>query len=457
MRVLGLLCGVALFGATSADDTRRRFEFRHSLRGPFPLYQKNRVMGWDVEGSTLVNEKSVRLVPSAQNRKGRIWNHAASNMTAWEFRVEFMIFGKKVGADGMGIWYSKRKDGGDSVFGGPDKWEGLGIFIDTFDNNQKGDNPTIYGIINDGTQGYHHNNDGADQTLGSCQAPVRNSLAPVQLLVTYKDTKLEVKYDTTRTNSYTTCFTATNVHLPPGYFFGVTAATGGLADDHDLIKFETFNLAPSREHHQTDVIIDEHEQLSDEELRRLEEDFKRQQMAMGKSQAMYQEKHADELEKQRNLEDDHPVGVGVYDVEQVLELQRHLSRQVEESFMAVNRRIEEIVLNFQQSFDDLTRSQPHGGENSAANLLPTIDGLLKQLQHMDTRLQDAESRLQWEQLSVQEELKAVVREDIGKLHHDVTSTWSWSALFLYLIAANAVFFVCYLIWKRKVDEEKKFS
>ena len=34
------------------------------------------------------------------------------------------------------------------------------------------------------------------------------------------------------------CFVVRRVSLPPGYFFGVTAATGELADNHDIISFK---------------------------------------------------------------------------------------------------------------------------------------------------------------------------------------------------------------------------
>lgn len=38
------------------------------------------------------------------------------------------------------------------------------------------------------------------------------------------------------------CFRSENVILPPNGYFGVSAATGGLADDHDVIHFLTSSL-----------------------------------------------------------------------------------------------------------------------------------------------------------------------------------------------------------------------
>jgi len=34
------------------------------------------------------------------------------------------------------------------------------------------------------------------------------------------------------------------VQIPPGYFFGITAETGGLSDNHDVYKFEVFTFDP---------------------------------------------------------------------------------------------------------------------------------------------------------------------------------------------------------------------
>jgi hypothetical protein len=38
------------------------------------------------------------------------------------------------------------------------------------------------------------------------------------------------------------CIRAENVVLPKSGYFGVSAATGGLADDHDVLKFITHSL-----------------------------------------------------------------------------------------------------------------------------------------------------------------------------------------------------------------------
>ena len=34
------------------------------------------------------------------------------------------------------------------------------------------------------------------------------------------------------------CFVVRRVHLPLGYYFGLSAATGDLADNHDVLSFK---------------------------------------------------------------------------------------------------------------------------------------------------------------------------------------------------------------------------
>ncbi len=50
--------------------------------------------------------------------------------------LEFRIGGGgKLGADGMALWYTKETKIEGGVFGNTDKWTGLAIIFDTFDND----------------------------------------------------------------------------------------------------------------------------------------------------------------------------------------------------------------------------------------------------------------------------------------------------------------------------------
>lgn len=42
------------------------------------------------------------------------------------------------------------------MFGSSDQWNGLGVFFDSFDNDNKRNNPYIMAMVNDGTKIYDH-------------------------------------------------------------------------------------------------------------------------------------------------------------------------------------------------------------------------------------------------------------------------------------------------------------
>jgi hypothetical protein len=60
----------------------------------------------------------------------------------------------------------------------------------------------------------------------------------------YKQT-LTVLYHNGMSNdpaAYEICSRIENVQLPPAGYYGISAATGGLADDHDVLSFVTHSL-----------------------------------------------------------------------------------------------------------------------------------------------------------------------------------------------------------------------
>lgn len=55
------------------------------------------------------------------------------------------------------FWYTQNKGSYDGdVFGSSDQWVGLGIFFDSFDNDNKHNNPYIMAVLNDGTKKFDH-------------------------------------------------------------------------------------------------------------------------------------------------------------------------------------------------------------------------------------------------------------------------------------------------------------
>ena len=98
------------------------------------------------------------MAPSLRSQKGAIWTKQHTAFDWWEIEIVFRISGRgRIGADGLAFWYTTEKgDYNGDVFGSSDKWSGLGIFFDSFDNDNKHNNPYISAVLNDGTKVYDH-------------------------------------------------------------------------------------------------------------------------------------------------------------------------------------------------------------------------------------------------------------------------------------------------------------
>eukprot|EP00911_Craspedida_sp_UC1_P002468 UC1_evm1s1837 len=112
-------------------------------------------------------------------------------------------------------------------------------------------------MINDGRHEYMHDFDGDHPELetSGCQASFRNQDYPTYARITYKHSMLKVQLDVKGEGEWETCFMAYNIDLPKGHSFSVSAATGDLADNHDILSIKTCE-AP---------------ELSQQDIKRLEE------------------------------------------------------------------------------------------------------------------------------------------------------------------------------------------
>ncbi|CBY36202.1 unnamed protein product [Oikopleura dioica] len=127
----------------------------------------------------------------------------------------------------------------------------------------------IMAFVNDGTNSYDHANDGGSTALFSCRRDFRNKPYPVRLKVRYYKSTLTIFYHAgiTEFEDYEYCGSADNVVLEKG-FFGMSAATGGLSDDHDVMKFLTHSITDPESN---EAQPDDEEQ---EEIQKLEEEMK---------------------------------------------------------------------------------------------------------------------------------------------------------------------------------------
>lgn len=224
----------------------RKFEYKHSFRGPNLSQRDGTVPFWDIQGDAMASSERLRLAPSMRSKRGlAVSKKPFTQAEQWIVDMSFKVTGQgRVGADGLALWYTAQPALLGPVFGAGDFWTGLAIFLDSFDNDAQRNNPYISLMVNDGTRSYDHQTDGSRQMISGCQKDFRNRPFPVKLRVEYVRNVLTlyVHDGMTQQERWELCLRAENIFLPKSGYFGLSAATGGLADDHDILSFSTYSV-----------------------------------------------------------------------------------------------------------------------------------------------------------------------------------------------------------------------
>jgi len=250
---LAILC-VSL--SEQQDNINDWFRREHSLSKPYGGSGTG-IPYWDFIGSTIVTNKFIRLTADAQSLQGGLWNTIPIMMPDWEIQFQFKNYGsgKDLFGDGFAMWYTKDRNQLGPVFGSKDFFTGLAIFLDTYSNHNGPHNhphPYISAMVNNGTLHYDHDKDGTNTELAGCESPFRNKDHDTFVAVRYHNYKLTVSTDIENKNVWKECFTSNNVKLPTGYYFGFSAATGELSDNHDIVSVKVYQLDSPRKNENID-------------------------------------------------------------------------------------------------------------------------------------------------------------------------------------------------------------
>ncbi|KAK6620012.1 hypothetical protein RUM44_006412 [Polyplax serrata] len=287
-----LICFCSIFSGSNGTLPHRRFEYKYSFKPPYLAQKDGSVPFWQYGGNAIASADNVRIAPSLKSQKGAIWTKYKTNFKWWEVEIVFRITGRgRLGADGLAFWYTAERGSYDgTVFGSSDKWVGLGVMFDSFDNDNKHNNPFIMAVANDGTREFDHANDGSSQLLAGCLRDFRNKPFPTKAKIEYFNNVLTVLFHNGMTNNeqdYEMCLRYENVFLPEEGYFGLSAATGGLADDHDVIHFLTTSLHPPGQEPPPS------QKVSVEEQQRLNQEYQEYQKKLEQQRDEYQREHPD--------------------------------------------------------------------------------------------------------------------------------------------------------------------
>ncbi|XP_063304673.1 VIP36-like protein isoform X2 [Pelobates fuscus] len=241
-----------LLQTSCADQTEEYLKREHSLTKPYQGVGSSSSSLWDLTGNVLVTPQYVRLTPDQQSKQGAVWNRVPCYLRDWELQVHFKIHGqgkKNLNGDGFAIWYTKDKMQSGPVFGSKDNFVGLGVFVDTYPNEEKQHErvfPYISAMVSNGSLTYDHSRDGRPTELGGCTAMVRNLDHDTFFVIRYVKRRLTIMIDIDGKHEWKDCLDVPGVRLPRGYYFGASAVTGDLSDNHDIISLKLYQLSVTR-------------------------------------------------------------------------------------------------------------------------------------------------------------------------------------------------------------------
>jgi len=367
--IAGILLAFAVLG-TSGQTPYKRFEYKYSFKPPYLSQKDGTVPFFEHLGNAIASEENLRVTPSLRSQKGSIWSRLQTTFDWWEVELVFRVTGRgRIGADGLAFWYTEDRAKEGPVFGSMDQWRGLGLFFDSFDNDNKHNNPYIMAMPNDGTKLYDHQNDGSTQQIAGCLRDFRNKPFPVRAKIQYYKNILQVMFNngmSNNENDYELCLRVENVFLPARGYFGVSAATGGLADDHDVQKFLTSSLTAEQP---AGGVGDAG--IPSQEQQKFDKEFEGYQQELQKKKDEYIKEHP---EAQKEKDDD-----DWFEEEQIRELRQIFQGQSDLRLLiqTISRRIDEMVGRQENTNSLLTNLQQNAlalGQGQMPQVPPPAHG-----------------------------------------------------------------------------------
>lgn len=217
-------------------------------------------------GSARVHSSFVRLTPDRQSKHGALWSKSQIRTQSLTAILEFRLSGqgKSLFGDGLGLWFARQAyfTRGE-LHGFNEFFSGIGFIIDTYKNAGDKEHKDISMVVNDGETDFMEKPKGTG-VLDGCSAEVRYHAkahdfnAPFntsRLLINIDKRHVTVLVDDHSTGDWRECIDRKirptdlddNQWLHESHM-GITAATGDLADNHDVISFTTYdNMAAAKQ------------------------------------------------------------------------------------------------------------------------------------------------------------------------------------------------------------------
>ncbi|KAK6202700.1 concanavalin A-like lectin/glucanase domain-containing protein [Scheffersomyces amazonensis] len=258
------------------------------LKSPFLDTGSYRMNHWNLKGNTMIkNSDYIRLTSDKPHQLGSIFAKEPIPAESFEMELTFRIHSQNsIGliADGLAIWLLDEPSDLGDVFGAKNYFNGLGVMIDTFRNGKRGNFPFVNIMLGDGKTKYAKEDDGYGTRLAGCNTrymvnPPSGSIKMRLIYIKNGYLSIDFNYDGVP-EAWSNCVTLTDVQLPPVKYLGLSAETGQLTENVDIIENRMYALyKPDGKFVEsieelTNLLNDQHN--IDEEIKSLQEDVKKE-------------------------------------------------------------------------------------------------------------------------------------------------------------------------------------
>ncbi|KAI5863244.1 concanavalin A-like lectin/glucanase [Durotheca rogersii] len=193
------------------------------------------VPGFSIQGIPNVPEvlsnKVILTPPAPGNTRGAIWADQPNKYATWVADVDFRVNGPERGGGNLNIWLARRGNqeiGSASIYT-VSRFDGLALVID----QHGGSGGMIRGFLNDANIDFKTHQNVDSLAFGHCNYAYRNLGRPSQIKLTQTPQAFRVEV------GGQLCFESDKIAIPPGYYFGITAAAADNPDSFEIFKMVT--------------------------------------------------------------------------------------------------------------------------------------------------------------------------------------------------------------------------
>ncbi|KAL1527924.1 hypothetical protein AB1Y20_009297 [Prymnesium parvum] len=223
-----------------------------SFSNPFQRYPGGVIPGWQYGGAATLSNDYISLTPPSPNMLGWMWSAEPVSLPSWEADLEFHIGGSSTRGAGGGLafWFTSEQGRAGPIYGQGDKYRGLGIFLDTYESSESGEEaePFVVAMVNYGdslVQGSEP--DYFKNQVGVCFAGYRNLEYAARARIVKTADRLQVWLDLDHSGHFQNCLQTepgdARLQLPEKGFFGITASTGAHGDAHVVYQLAIARLS----------------------------------------------------------------------------------------------------------------------------------------------------------------------------------------------------------------------